>query len=206
MRRTIAAGVVVAALVAGVTLWPKASPALQGAAPAQVPANIAVVDVEKVFNSLTERNDLQKQLQEYATQLQGDLKKAEDDAKAATSTAQALPDGPEKRTAVAKAAELQISLRAKREVSEAMLDQRTSELFRTLFAKIQASTKKLAESRGVTMVIASDESVKVAEQASTAETQRIISMRRVLYAGKGHDLTDDLIAQLNNEFAATSKK
>jgi Skp family chaperone for outer membrane proteins len=206
MRRTIAAGVVVTALVAALTLWPKASPAVQGAAPASIPANIAVVDVEKVFNSLTERNELQRQLQDYAGQLQADLKKAEDDAKAAATTAQALGDGPEKRTAVAKAAELQISLRAKREVSEAMLDQRTSELFRNLFAKIQGATKKLAESRGVTMVIASDESVKVAEQANTAETQRIISMRRILFASKGHDLTDDLIAQLNNEFAASGKK
>jgi hypothetical protein len=31
-------------------------------------------------------------------------------------------------------------------------------------------------------------------------------MRRILFASKGHDLTDDLIAQLNNEFAASGKK
>ena len=207
MRRTIAACVVMTALFAGVALWPKVSPAVQPAAAVALPSNIGVVDVEKVFNSLTERNDLQKQLQDYAIGLQNDLKKAEEDAKGATITAQALPDRTaEKRTAVGKAAELQISLKAKREVSEAMLDQRTSELFRNLFEKIQAATKKLAEARGATMVIASDESIKVAEQASTAETQRIISMRRVLFASKTHDLTDDLIALLNNEFAAASKK
>lgn len=163
-------------------------------------SGIAVIDVEKVFNALVERNDMQQQLQAYLTQLNDELKKLDGEAKAAFETARALPDGAEKNTAVQKAIEMQATAQARKQVFEALADRRQSESFRQLFAKISAGGRKIAETRGLNLVIATDENVSVPVGASSTDVQRVISLKRIVYASPTLDITDALIQLLNSEY------
>lgn len=198
MRTPIAIALIAATTIGLVAFVRPLTAAMPGQA---TPANgIGIVDVEKVFNSLNERTDLQTQLQTYLTGLNDELKKVQADAKAAADTARTLPEGREKNDAVQKAIELDATVRARQQVFEALADRRSSELFRQLYVKIQAGAKKIAETRGLSMMIATDENVQLPPGANTADTQRVIAMKRVLYAGPQHDLTNDLIALLNAEY------
>jgi Skp family chaperone for outer membrane proteins len=163
-------------------------------------SGIAVIDVEKVFNALVERNDMQQQLQAYLTQLNDELKKLDGEAKAAFETARALPDGAEKNSAVQKAIEMQATAQARKQVFEALADRRSSESFRQLFAKISAGGRKIAETRGLNLVIATDENVSVPVGASSTDVQRVISLKRIVYASPTLDITDALIQLLNSEY------
>jgi Skp family chaperone for outer membrane proteins len=200
LTRTLAVALVAAGLTGTALVLTPSVTAVQDSRP--VPSNIAVVDLEKAFNSLTERTELQTQLQGYLLQLQEDLKKLDQQAKDAQAAAQALPDGPDKMSAIAKAAELTIQVRTRREVSEAMVDQRTAAMFKQLAGKIQGAAKKLAEQRGYTMVISTDESVQVPASAGAQEANRIIATRRLLFSSPQHDVTNDLVALLNTEYAS----
>lgn len=163
-------------------------------------SGIAVIDVEKVFNALVERNDMQQQLQAYLTQLNDELKKLDGEAKAAFETARALPDGAEKNSAVQKAIEMQATAQARKQVFEALADRRSSESFRQLFAKISIGGRKIAETRGLNLVIATDENVSVPVGASSTDVQRVISLKRIVYASPTLDITDALIQLLNSEY------
>lgn len=198
MRTSIAIALIAATTLGTVAFVRPLTAAMPGQA---TPANgIGIVDVEKVFNSLNERTDLQTQLQTYLTGLNDELKKIQADAKAAAETARTLPEGKEKNDAVQKAIELDATVRARQQVFEALADRRSSELFRQLYVKIQAGAKKIAETRGLSMMIATDENVQLPPGANTQETQRVIAMKRVLFAGPQHDLTNDLISLLNAEY------
>jgi Skp family chaperone for outer membrane proteins len=196
---SLALAVVVAAGCFGVMALVRPVPATM---PAQSAAaiSIGVIDVEKVFNSLNERTDLQQQLQTYLTGLSEELKKLQEESKRAADNARQLPDGPEKNAAVQKAIELEATVRARSQVFDALADRRTADLFRSLYVKIQNGAKKLAEARGLTMVIATDENVQIPAGAGAQDTQRAIALKRIMYAAPSQDLSADLISMLNSEY------
>jgi len=199
MNRTLP--LVLALTAAALALVAFVRPLPAGAAAEPTSNNgIAVIDVEKVFNALVERNDMQQQLQAYLTQLNDELKKLDGEAKAAFETARALPDGAEKNSAVQKAIEMQATAQARKQVFEALADRRQSESFRQLFAKISIGGRKIAETRGLNLVIATDENVSVPVGASSTDVQRVISLKRIVYASPTLDITDALIQLLNSEY------
>jgi Skp family chaperone for outer membrane proteins len=101
---------------------------------------------------------------------------------------------------VQKAIEMQATAQARKQVFEALADRRQSESFRQLFAKISAGGRKIAETRGLNLVIATDENVSVPVGASSTDVQRVISLKRIVYASPTLDITDALIQLLNSEY------
>ena len=199
MNRTLPLVLALTAAALAIVAFVRPLPAGAAAEPTSN-SGIAVIDVEKVFNALVERNDMQQQLQAYLTQLNDELKKLDGEAKAAFETARALPDGAEKNSAVQKAIEMQATAQARKQVFEALADRRQSESFRQLFAKISAGGRKIAETRGLNLVIATDENVSVPVGASSTDVQRVISLKRIVYASPTLDITDALIQLLNSEY------
>jgi Skp family chaperone for outer membrane proteins len=199
MNRTLPLVLALTAAALALVAFVRPLPARAAAEPTSN-SGIAVIDVEKVFNALVERNDMQQQLQAYLTQLNDELKKLDGEAKAAFETARALPDGAEKNSAVQKAIEMQATAQARKQVFEALADRRQSESFRQLFAKISAGGRKIAETRGLNLVIATDENVSVPVGASSTDVQRVISLKRIVYASPTLDITDALIQLLNSEY------
>lgn len=161
---------------------------------------IAVVDLVKVYESLDElkarENDMKAAVAARQEEMQKLSKELEDDAK----EIQNLPPGLDRQKRVQAFLEKQATAKVKKEVYEALLDQQRAESFRELYEKITLACKKIAESQGITMVIVNDDSVKIPPGSSTADVQRIITNKRILFVNKTHDISDEVISQLNLEY------
>lgn len=164
-------------------------------------ATIATVNLEDAVRQLDERAAKEGELKAYSEGLQGELDKLVKQINDEQAKLSAL-DGDQKREVATKIIELQANARVRKEVYEAMIDQRRAEIFRGLYDKITAASTQLAERGGYSMVIASDEGVKVPPNAPSAEVERTISLRRFLYVSKSHDVTAELVTLMNNEFKA----
>jgi Skp family chaperone for outer membrane proteins len=188
------------ALIATLTTFASVGKAREAAIIA--PTNgIATIDLERVFNTINERTDRLKELQAYQAQLKAELDKLKADSAAARAAAEAM-QGPEREAGIQKAAELEINAGVRERLYETLLDRRTSELFRGLYMKIAQAAKSVSEKNGYAMVLASDEGVEIPQRISSQDIQRVISLRRFVYTNPQADITQQLIDQLNGDYAA----
>lgn len=169
-------------------------------------AVIVTIDIEKVFDGIDERTSKQDELKIYGDGLKAEIDKLTKQMKDEDDKRGVLPEGPEKRAATARILEMQINARVKGELYNAMIDQQRAEMFRYLYGKITEATKRLATMNNYTLVIASDEKVPLPTGGQSADVQRVISLKRVLYSAPGHDATAELITLMNNEFKASGGK
>jgi Skp family chaperone for outer membrane proteins len=176
--------------------------ARRAAPPAAV---VATFDLERVFNSLEERTARQMEFKTYADSLQKELTDLEGKLKDEQSKVDALPEGPDKTKARAAFVEMRLNAEVKKKVAEALLEQRGGQTFVDLYRKINAGVATLAKQNNYTIVLSSDEKAVIPDGASSQDIQRVMQLRRLYYVAPGHDVTDDLITLLNNEFKAGGK-
>jgi Skp family chaperone for outer membrane proteins len=189
-----------AGVVGGQLVSSAGAAAAAGRAPTQ--PSIAIVDMEKIFNGMAMRATREGELKTPAEGLQGEmdkLGKAVQDEQAKLSL---LPDGRDKQAAQMKMLEMQANARVKKELFEAQIELRRSEMFRDMYEKINTSVAKYAQQNGYTIVISSDEGIRVPEGVQTSEIQRFISLRRLMFVDQRHDITAEVITMLNNEASA----
>lgn len=167
---------------------------------------LATVDLEKVFNSLDELAARNDELKAYRATLQSELEKLQQQAKDEDSKRMLLPDGPEKKAAAAKIIEMQLNLKVKTELYNALMDQRQSEMVRALYDKIADAARRLSTASKYTMVLVADDKVALPSAGSTNDVQRVISMKRMLFAAPEADITTDLLTMMNNEYRAGGGK
>jgi len=167
-------------------------------------AVVAVFDLERVFGELEERKAREGDLQNYVKSLQGELDALVASAKDLTDKATTLPDGPEKSAAAAKAIEAQLQARVKKEVSDAMVENRKTTSFVDLYNKVNDAVKRLATQNNYTIVISTDEKAGIPMGADAQGIQRLMQLKRVFYTAGGHDITSDLVTLLNNEYKASA--
>lgn len=160
---------------------------------------IALVDLPKVFEQLDERKAREEELIKSAEAKQAELtqlaKEIEDEGK----MAQAMADLNTKQNAIVKLLEKQAMATAKRNAYDALLDQQRAQVFLTLYGKVADAAKRMAESRGYTIVMANDQNINTQPGAGTNEVRQTLGQRRVLFAAQSHDITSELITQLNLE-------
>ncbi|MBC7834143.1 MAG: OmpH family outer membrane protein [Phycisphaerales bacterium] len=167
---------------------------------------IAIVDLEKVLNALEEKGAKQKQLDARGEELK---KKLTDQRKAADDqlkSFEVLPEGPERTLKQEQLARLAFQLEFEVQFGEKQLEKISTDLLKDLYFKIDAASATLAAQNGYTLVLASDEGVEIPKGADFREVQRTIALKRMLHVAPGHDITDELITLMNNEFNATGKK
>lgn len=190
-------GAVGLGVVGGVAFTSVALPkAVLLAPPAPV---IATLNLEELVKNLDERTSREGELKAYSDGMQDELNKIVKDINDQQAKLAAL-DGAEKKTATAKLLELQANARAKKEIFEAMIDNRRAEIFRGLYEKINDASKRLADKNKYTMVVAADDQVRISPTGASNDVERQISLRRFVWVDKAHDITPELITMMNNEF------
>jgi Skp family chaperone for outer membrane proteins len=160
---------------------------------------IATVNLEEVVKGLDERTVREGELELYSKDRQGEMDKLVAQMKNEQSKMANL-DGAEKEAAATRLLDIQVNAKVKKELYEALIDQRRGKVFKALYEKISEASKRLAEKSGYTMVISSDESVQIPPDATSQDIQRTISLKRFLYVNKAHDVTSELVMLMNNEF------
>jgi len=186
---------------AGVAFMAPALSARPAPAPLAPPAAvIATVDLEKAITQLTERGVRESELKGFADSLQSELSKLGAEITDLNNKMNTM-DAAEKKAGAPKLLEMQFNAKVKKELYEALIDQRRGEIFRALYEKLTDASKRLAQRNGYTMVLSSDMGVKVPNGPSN-EIERTITLKRFLYLAPEHDVTNELIAMMNNEWAA----
>lgn len=181
-------------------LNPAAATALRFGPPAPV---IATVNLEELVKQLDERAVRENELKTYSESLQGQLDGLVKDLNDAQAKLAVL-DGNDRTNQAARIMELQANAKAKKEIFEALVDNRRAGVFRGLYEKINDAARRLADKNKYTMVISTDDTLRLAPNAPSSEVERQIALRRFLVVDKSHDITGELVAMLNNEFKVGS--
>lgn len=198
-RTTIAA--LALTLVMGVCAPSLYSAGRELLAPPAAPV-IATISIEKVFNGLEERAEMKRDFDETKTRLEGelqlDLKKIEDEQK----KIEMLTTDAEKTAQAEAVATMGGQLKIKQELFNARIERKQSQMYIVLYDKITKATAKLAKDRGFTLVLASDDGQVIPRGARAQDIERFIALKRVFYVDPAHDVSDDLITLMNNQFKA----
>lgn len=194
---------IVLALGLGVGL---AAPALYSSArPYLAPPTspvIATISIEKVFNGLDERATMKKEFDDLAKklddELKADLAKIENEKK----KLEVLVNDADKDAKTAEVAQMAGMLEVKKQLFTNQLERRQAQMFTSLYDKISAASKKLAADRKFTMIISSDDTQVIPKGARASDIERFIALKRMFYVDPSHDVTDDLVVMMNNQFKA----
>lgn len=178
----------------------------QSAPSAPTPPTVAMVNLEKVINNLEElatRNAevtaLREELQKGVDAKGAELSKMGDSLKILQ------PNSPEHKKTQQEALRKRVEIEVDGKIAEQLLDQKKAEVHRGLFIKIQDAVNRLAKQRGYALVLSHDGEIDIIE-GQEGQVTRQIAMRRILYADKSLDVSDELLGMMNNEWRTGAKR
>ncbi|MFA6043963.1 MAG: OmpH family outer membrane protein [Phycisphaerales bacterium] len=175
---------------------------------APAPTAVAIVDLQRLFNGLTELTDRNKDIDAkqagYKAELEQLKKQAEDIEKDLSTTVN--PSDTKQRTELSlQAVILRQSIQGKSELYTRVLDIMSSDLIRELYGKCTAAVASAAKRDGYDLVLFDDRSISLPERSGTKELNQVVANKRVLYANDTVDITDRLITLMNNDYKAGVK-
>jgi Skp family chaperone for outer membrane proteins len=170
------------------------------------PANIALVDLAKLMNSLDElttrntelagrKEGLQKQLNDLRTQMT-DID---------TDLKDVIPlDKVKERTEkMAQRFEIEALYEARGKAYQRLIDLDNGEIIRDLYTKVSTTVDAFAKREGFDLVLLDDRAIQLpTSRATLKEYNQIIESKRILFASQGLDVTDRLTTIMNNEYKA----
>lgn len=165
---------------------------------------IATVDLEAIVAQIAERKDKEDALKASLADAQKRVDKLAEDVKAASSRLENLPAGPEREKAAKELREMAIRAEFEKQYAQKLLIEMQGEMLRDLYLKIADATKRHAKKSGYALVMVSDERLEIPKSDPETIT-RAISAKRMMYVDPALDITADIVALMNNEYAATRK-
>jgi Skp family chaperone for outer membrane proteins len=165
-----------------------------------VPAVIATVDLEEIIKNLEERKQKEAALSAKATEYKTRITTLEDEAKSDKAKYEAEPDGPNK-VAMGKALrEKLFRMEFEGQYATKVLGEMQGEMLRELYQKINDAVRTIAQRNAYHLVMTSDEKAQV-NGSDPDSVKRAIALKRMLYVDPAMDITADVVAYLNNQFA-----
>ncbi|HEX2839252.1 MAG TPA: OmpH family outer membrane protein [Phycisphaerales bacterium] len=189
----------------GAAVAHSASPAPYAAA---APTAVAVVNLERLFENLTELKERNTQLETvretYLTQVK------ELDAKAKSLEAELKEKIPasDRQKRAEKAAELteaRAILKVRTELLEGNMERKNAEIIRDLYDKSTKAIADFAAREGYDIVLLDDRSLELPESGTVNNINSVILSKRILFAKPGVDVTDRLVSQMNTEYASGAR-
>lgn len=177
---------------------------MQAAPGVLAPTTVAVVDIRLAMRMVKEAEALQADLKGKEGEAQKAIKERKDALEAMKAKGQTLTPGtPAYNDLDAQFTEAAIQLDGFQKFQQEKLSRLANLAELTLYRKLCARAAKLAEAKGFDILLDNTFTQENLEKvpASKAGVDRFLnSDRTLLFARKSVELTDDLIAVLNNEF------
>lgn len=205
-RPTLAA---LAAAAGGAAIAALAGQATATARNAPAPTRVAVVDLVKVIERLDERSDWEVQIgalgkkvqEEFAARRKEIEGMADDLEKASEADRAALRD---------KVAFEQLRFEQWEQIKKIEIDRERALMWQSMYRNVRAESQKLAEAEGYDVVLVNDGVGEINLQRDgkaplEAQAQEQIVRRRVLFAAKSVDVTDQLVVRMNNAHGSTAR-
>lgn len=180
-----------------------------GAAPSawgKLNPNVAVVDLTRVMDSLDEVKKLNEQLMQRGQERKAKVDARKDALNKKSKEIDAIPKGQERVNELAELYEMEAAAKGMAEALDRIMDLDRGEVMRSIYVKINDTIAELAGSDGIDLVIFDERSfVKLPDPTQPVSDKVMTSLvqsRRVLFAGKDVDITNDLITKMNADFKA----
>lgn len=200
-RSTLATIAVIVALTAAVFTGTTIARSSRVAPPAPV---IATINIQTIFEQMSERKDKLDQLQKEANTLEDSFKIKSAALQRDREEAVKMTDGPAKDARLEEIVDKDVLLNIEVKKAKAKLEKAQADTIRALFAKIQAEASRYAALNGYSMVMVADDWVTISTRATAQEATQVMSLRRFLYVdGKQHDITPQILKALNDAHAAS---
>jgi Skp family chaperone for outer membrane proteins len=173
------------------------------AALAQDGPRIATVNLVKVFSEMQETKDLQQKMDAERKAIEDELQKRSKDLTDIQQQRNILVEGSEEYNKKNKELiEKTVAARAYQELINAdQLRQRKAQ-FKTLFEKIESTTKEIAEQKKIDIVLVEHRPDFPAslEQFNLDQVKGLINQRTVLYNNGRFDITADVVQSLDAKY------
>jgi Skp family chaperone for outer membrane proteins len=166
-------------------------------APPAHPAIIASIDLEKVFNEIDRRATAEAGLEQMAEQFRLEAERLRDIAEQAKMDMELLVPGTDKYEAAQDAwTQAVLEYQASTEFFRKKLDAKRAEARKTIYREIVEEAAGFAQANGVDYIVADDSGMDLLEGSDLQIVQQM-SLRRLVYANPSYDVTEDLIAWIN---------
>lgn len=203
-KLAIAAGLFFAMLI-GMEVRSIARPEAAATVAPSAPSVIAVVDLEKLMNGLTELADLNKALnqrnEQRVAQL-NDIKKQIDAVENDLKNNIADNDVKLRTEKLAQKYELDATFEARRNAYRGLVDLENGDTIRELYLKSLRYVDAFSQKNGIDLVLFDDRGINFAKRSSVKEVNETIAEKRILYASSTLDITQAILTAMNNEYAA----
>lgn len=168
---------------------------------------VAIVDIQKVLTSLNEHKDKQAAFKKNVDELRAKAEALDNERTADETKIKNLADGPAKIKALKDYRDKYFRAGVEREYGGRLMAEDEVNILRDLYLKIDDAATRLAKQNGYHMVLSSDERIEIpgAPRANIEELSQTIRLKRMLYIDPALDISDDLIAFMNNEYAVAPK-
>lgn len=168
------------------------------------PIAVGVVNLEVVFAGLTVRAEADAALQQMADNLQQDGEGQSQAIEDLAADLEDYPPGSDKYQQVLEDYSLKtLEYQAFIEFSRQKISIEKSLIYKRIYQSIRAAATEIAQEEGYQLVIV-DDGVRELPPVAEAEMIRQISARKVLYADSSIELTEKLLARMNQATASAS--
>ncbi|MBK7403249.1 MAG: OmpH family outer membrane protein [Phycisphaerales bacterium] len=170
------------------------------------PTTVAIVDVERALNKLTELTDMNKKLEDRVKVRQADLDQLR---KQLEDLQEKLDSAPEndlegRRTLRAQIYELRETATARTKAYQSLINIEKGEIIRPLYLKLTDAIKETAQKQGYDLVLFDDRSLQVPADTESIVNQAI-QAKRLLFANDALDITDQVVTLMNNKYGVAGK-
>ncbi|HLO42479.1 MAG TPA: OmpH family outer membrane protein [Phycisphaerales bacterium] len=168
---------------------------------------VAVVDLERLMDALTEVKDMRKQLSEVADKREKELEQLGNNVKSLDEELKILANGSKERfEKVAAREEAKLMGRARQSAYQELMDLDSGEVVRRMYLKIVEAVDAFAKKEGFELVLMDDRQIKLPEVGKVNTMNAAIQAKRILFAADTLDVTDRIVTIMNTEYGAPSKR
>ena len=166
---------------------------------------IAIASTAKIFTGMKEKTDVRAKIEQQVKQLREEEQSRRQKVQDLQQQLDLLkPDSSQYEEAQKAFTTAAIEFKNWGEVSQAQSARNEKQLTKMLFDKITVAIAEIAKERGIDFVIA-DQPPFAVDRMSPAELQQAMVQRQILYANASLDLTQDVIARLDQQYNAQKK-
>lgn len=174
---------------------------------AMLKSSYGTINLDRVFKEVRQRADWDARLRNMEEKLTADAKNKQEAVNAKKAKLDAMPEGDAKIAAREEIAREILEAEAWFKFSRGELDREKSLMWQDLYQSMKTEAGKLAEAQGLDLVLVNDSlpEIKTTTESNVSAEAMVlqqITARRVVFASKETDVTDQLITRMNNAFAA----
>ncbi len=162
------------------------------------PAVVAIVNVQELFDKARLRLDAEKQIAREMEPFRVKMEDMQAEIEGLQDDVQLFATGSDERTkAEALLLEKSFEYRGYVEIAKQVEAMHQAEALRGIYSKIRTGAKEVAEANNIDLVFV-DDSTGELNGMNQEQMNAQIGARRLLYATRELDITDELIVLLNN--------